>query len=393
MKIILLTTKLNFKTGGGSVTDIHLKAKGLAELGHDVSVVTTRSAANTIDEKLPYAVYEENIDADNFIKLQYGAYKLIKKYEAKAEVFYIDFNFLYGGGAYKLFGGKKFLAVFFNMRLNCWHDPEVKMENFFARAKRKSRFFLEYTIGNLLVNKIEAFIYNTPMLADIYYDFGYKKEKGHIVEDMVNTSEIIKERQISPETIKAKQTGQDKIIIYCSGRLLKEKGFDLVIQAVGLLKNKDKFQVIIGGTGPDEERLRKMTQDLNLEKYIIFPGWLEKEKMHENLSKSHIFVFPKWWVEYGSVVLTEAMSMGLPCLVPSGGALEWLSAGASLPFQSDNYKDLAEKIEQLGASADLRIELALGGLKRAEELDYKKLVVKLEKAIKSAVNNKIIIQG
>jgi glycosyltransferase involved in cell wall biosynthesis len=393
MKIILLTTKLNFKTGGGSVTDIHLKAKGLAELGHDVSVVTTRSAANTIEGKLPYAVYEENINDNNFIKLQYGAYKLIKKYEARVDVFYIDFNFLYGGGVYKLLGGKKPLAVFFNMRLNCWRDPEVKIENFFARAKRKSRFFLEYTIGNLLVNKIEAFIYNTPMLADIYYDFGYKKEKGHIVEDMVNTLDIIKERRVNQETIKAKQSNEDKITIYCSGRLLKEKGFDLVIQAFNMLKDKDKCQVIIGGIGPDEERLRKMTQDLNLEKYINFPGWLEKEKMHENLSKSHIFIFPRWWVEYGSVVLTEAMSMGLPCIVPAGGALAWLSAGGSLPFQPDNYYDLAEKIEQLGASADLRIELAFGGLKRAEELDYKKLVIKLEKAIKSAVNNKIIIQG
>ena len=70
MKIYLLTTKLNFKTGGGSVTDLHLKAKGLTELGHEVAVITTRSAANTIDQALAYKVYEENIEAKSFIKLQ-----------------------------------------------------------------------------------------------------------------------------------------------------------------------------------------------------------------------------------------------------------------------------------------------------------------------------------
>lgn len=389
MRICLITTKLNFKTGGGSVTDLHLKAKGLAELGHKVFVVTTRSAANSIDSELPYVVYEDNVDSSYFIRSQYGAYRLIKKYEKKADVFYLDGNnFLYGGGFYKLLGGKAPLAAFFNMKLNCWRDPEIKIENFFSRAKRKLRFFLEHRIGNLIVKRMEAFIYNTPMLAEVYYKFGHQKEKSSIVEDMVNTLEIIKKREVSRETVRSRQTNQDKIIIYCSGRLLKEKGFDLVIQAFNLIKNKNKYQVIIGGTGSDEERLREMAKDLKLAEYIDFPGWLEKEKMYENLGRAHIFIFPKWWIEYGSVVLTEAMSMGLPCIVPSDGALEWLSKGGSLTFEPDNYKELARRIEVLGDSSDLRIKLALGGLKRAEELDYKKLVIKLERAIVFAQNKK-----
>jgi len=389
MRICLITTKLNFKTGGGSVTDIHLKAKGLKELGHEVSVVTTRSAANSINDELPYAVYEENIDSAHFLRLQYKAYRLIKKYESKADVFYLDGNnFLYGGGFYKLLGGKTPLVAFFNMKLNCWRDPEMKIEFFFSRLKRKIRFFLEHLIGVPIVNKMEAFIYNTPMLAEVYFKFGHKKEKGSIIEDMVNTLDIIKERGVSRETIKSHQASQNKLFIYCSGRLLKEKGFDLVIKAVNMLKHKDKYKVIIGGNGPDEERLHKMVKDLKLENYIYFTGWLEKETMYKNLGKAHIFIFPKWWIEYGSVVLTEAMSMGLPCLVPSGGALEWLSKGGALPFRSDGHKDLAEKIEALSDSSDLRVKLALGGLKRAEELDYKKLVLKLERVIKLAQNKK-----
>ena len=389
MRIGLITTKLNFKTGGGSVTDLHLKAKGLVELGHEVFVVTTRSAANSIEGELPYKVYEENIDSAHFIKLQYQAYRLIKKYEKKAEVFYIDGNnFLYGGGFYKLLGGETPLVAFFNMKLNCWRDPEIKIENFFSRAKRKFRFFLEHRIGNPIVVLMEAFIYNTPMLAEVYYGFGHKKAKGSIVEDMVNALDIMKEREVNPEAIKRRQDRSDKINVYCSGRLLKEKGFDLIIQAFTVLKNKDKYQVIIGGSGPDEERLRRMVKSLGLERQIYFSGWLEKEKMYENLGKAHIFIFPRWWIEYGSVVLTEAMSMGLPCIVPAGGALEWLSGGGSLTFESDNYKDLANKIAELGDNPNLRIKLALGGLKRAEELDYKKLVIKLERAMLFAQNKR-----
>lgn len=389
MKIGLITTKLNFKTGGGSVIDLHFKAKGLAELGHEVFVVTTRSALNSIDGKLPYEVCEENISAGGFAALQYGAYRLIKKYEDKAEVFYIDGNnFLYGGGFYKLLGGKTPIVVFFNMKLNCWHDPETRTENSFSRAKRKSRFFLEHRIGVPIVKKMEFFLYNTPMLADVYYDFGHPKERGGVVEDMVNTMEITGKVGVNLDSIGSWQASQKEINIYCSGRLLKEKGFDLVIRAINSIKDKDKYRVIIGGNGPDEERLRKMTGDLKLEKYIHFPGWIEKEKMHENLSRAHIFIFPRWWPEYGSVVLTEAMSMGLPCIIPAGGALAWLSKGASLPFEADNHDDLANKIEQLGNDAQLRTKLAAGGLKRAQELDYKKLALSFEKIMLCAVKGK-----
>lgn len=113
MRIILITTKLNFKTSGGSVTDLHLKAKGLGELGHEVSVITTRSAANFIDRVLPYAVYEENIISHKYIKIQKEGYRIIKKYESKADVFYLDGNnFLYSGGFYKLLGGKAPIVAF-----------------------------------------------------------------------------------------------------------------------------------------------------------------------------------------------------------------------------------------------------------------------------------------
>ncbi|MFH1822632.1 MAG: glycosyltransferase family 4 protein, partial [Patescibacteria group bacterium] len=367
MRIILITTKLNFKTSGGSVTDLHLKAKGLGELGHEVSVITTRSAANFIDRVLPYAVYEENIISHKYIKIQKEGYRIIKKYESKADVFYLDGNnFLYSGGFYKLLGGKAPIVAFFNMKLNCWRDPEIKAENFMTRIKRRFRFFLEHWIGNPIVNRMEAFIYNTPHLAEVYYKFGRLKEKTSIVEDMVNTVGIIKEQSISSESIQSHQKSPDKIILYCSGRLVKEKGFDLVVKAFNLLKNKDKYRVIIGGCGPEENNLKKMIKGLNLEKYFSLPGWITKEEMYNNLAEAHIFIFPRWWIEYGSVVLTEAMSLGLPCIIPAGGALEWLSKGGSWPYEPDNYKDLAKKIEELENSADLRIKLAQGGIKRAK---------------------------
>ena len=61
MRIVFITSKLNFETAGGSVLDLHLKAKSLLELGHEVTVVTAFSRANKINQPLPYTVKEEDI--------------------------------------------------------------------------------------------------------------------------------------------------------------------------------------------------------------------------------------------------------------------------------------------------------------------------------------------
>ncbi len=191
MRIVLITSKLNFETAGGSVIDIHLKAKGLVELGHEVAVVTAYSSANIIKESLPYTVFEEQITALHFVKIQYQAYALIKKYERRADVFYIDGNhFVYSAGFYKLRGGKVSIVAFFNIRLACWADTHGNKEERGARLKRRIRFFIEHYFGVPLANRVDTFIFNTPMVEKMYSDFGYKKP-SYILEDFVATEEII----------------------------------------------------------------------------------------------------------------------------------------------------------------------------------------------------------
>src|SRR3989338_9944909 len=122
MRAVLITSKLNFETAGGAVLDLHWKAKRVAERGHDVTVVTAFSRANRAIHQLPYKVREEDIaPLGDLLSIQRGAYRILKKYENEADVFYVDGHiFLYGAGFYLLTGGKTPVAAFFNVRLNSW---------------------------------------------------------------------------------------------------------------------------------------------------------------------------------------------------------------------------------------------------------------------------------
>ena len=67
--------------------DLHLKAKGLVDLGHDVSVITGFSQNNIIKEHLPYKIFEEKIPYRGLLGIQYAGYHILKKYQTSADIF------------------------------------------------------------------------------------------------------------------------------------------------------------------------------------------------------------------------------------------------------------------------------------------------------------------
>src|SRR3989344_7743328 len=115
MRILFITSKLNFKTAGGSIEELDLLMQTLQNLGNDVKTITAFSASNVILEKRTYEVIEEQITSKRLFGIQWQLYKILKKYEHVADIFHIDGHiFLYGAGLYKLLGGKVPVAAYFN---------------------------------------------------------------------------------------------------------------------------------------------------------------------------------------------------------------------------------------------------------------------------------------
>lgn len=384
----MLTSKLNFKTAGGSVMDLHLKALGLVELGNEVTVITAFSAANIINDPLPYKVIEEHVTSPGLLGIQYNAYHILKKYQAIADVIYIDGQiFVYAGGIYRLLGGNVPVAAFFNTRLNCMADTSGTGNNGNAsvlkKIKKQIRFDLEHTLGVFFANHIDWMIFNTPHVQEIYRNFGYRTTRSVVIEDFVDMRGTIEKYDITETTVSRRQQNLEKIQLFSTGRMIKEKGFDIIVRAFAVLENKDKYHVILSGGGPDKERVENLVKELGLEKYFSFPGWVDKDVLTGYFQSAQIFIFPKWWIEYGSALLTEALAFGLPCIIPAGGALEWLTEGNVMTFKNDDSNDLASCIAKLGSDEKLRIKLSLDSLRRADTLDCRILSKKLQTALKN----------
>lgn len=393
VRIILITSKLNFEQDGspvgGSVVDLHFKALGLHELGHEVSVVTAFLEADRIPCTLPYRVFRRRIRGRGLIGLQRGVYALLKEFENAADVFYVDGHmFLYGAGAYRALRGRTPVVAFFNVRLNLWADVSMMPARLspYRLVKKRLRSLCERMCGRALTRRLDACIFNTPQLEKLYLDFGFaRKARRSIIEDFVATAALSKMYGVTPTTVQALQKDAPPLQVLATGRMIPEKGFDLVLRAFARVQKRSAYALTLSGDGPEKERLERLANELGLRSSVSFPGWIPAKELRRQLARTHIFIFPKWWLEYGSAILTEVMAFGVPSLVPRGGALEWLSDGSALAFAYNDERELAAQWECLGADERLRIRLGERALQRAHELDYTELSARLEHVLAECV--------
>jgi glycosyltransferase involved in cell wall biosynthesis len=114
------------------------------------------------------------------------------------------------------------------------------------------------------------------------------------------------------ESIKPASLKSD--IIY-AGRLIEHKNIDILIYAVSNLKIKfPNIKCLIIGKGPEEEKLKKLVNDLQLNRYIIFIDFLENySDLYALMKSSKVFAFPTTREGFGIVAL-EANACNIPII-------------------------------------------------------------------------------
>jgi len=101
-----------------------------------------------------------------------------------------------------------------------------------------------------------------------------------------------------------------EIVIGNAGRLTRQKGQRLLLDAAALLKSQPlPFRVLIAGAGELEAELKAQAASLGLSDNVEFLGFVTDMKaFHKSID---IFVLPSLWEGFG-FVLAEAMCMGRP---------------------------------------------------------------------------------
>lgn len=116
---------------------------------------------------------------------------------------------------------------------------------------------------------------------------------------------------------------QDARIAFSVRRLVPRMGLDHLLEAVAAIPS---LTLVIGGTGPLEQSLRRQCETLGLSHRVIFTGFIPDDLLPAAYSAADFSVVPSEALEGFGLVALESLACGRPVLVtPVGGLPEIVS--------------------------------------------------------------------
>lgn len=325
MKVCIAIHSID-KNDGGPSRSVPILAKGLSELGMEVTVLTMESASMNLD-------IFENSNIKLKVLLRKGYRKQIKR-------------FIHNGN-YDLIHSQNLWTPFYHwvakisreLKIPYIMTPRGTLEPWcLSQKKIKKIIALKiYQIADL--NKASAVLATSEMEAKNIQNIGVKTPIA-VIPNGIDITEY------------PCRTNQDKYkirkqILFLS-RIHKKKGIELLINSWYDLKNKyPDWSVVIVGNG-DVEYITELNtiiknQDLT-DSIKIMPPVFGQEKI-ELYKQSSLFVLPTYSENFG-MVIAEAMACGLPVITTSGTPWDKLSQLGLGWYIEPNQKSLTAAIDE-----------------------------------------------
>jgi len=140
--------------------------------------------------------------------------------------------------------------------------------------------------------------------------------KFEVVSNGMSLDKIVE----APGQLREKYEG--KKVLLTVGSLYRLKGHDYVIRALPeIIERVPALVYLIVGSGPEEDCLKRLMDELGLNDYVEFCGRKDHETVMEYMSICDLFVMPSWDEGFGIVYL-EAMAHGKPVIACRGQGIE-----------------------------------------------------------------------
>lgn len=171
---------------------------------------------------------------------------------------------------------------------------------------------------------------------------------------------------------KKKPKGPVKFL--CAGRLVKRKGYDQVIQSLyKCVKNgQSNFILNISGTGPEENKLKSLSSNLNISEKVNFLGWKEPEELELLRNDNDVFIQYVPTPDPFPVAVLEAMAYCMPVIGSdiAGSVVERVENGKSgFIIEANNSDKLFDCLSKIISKPEIIKPMSRTAQKKAKEWD------------------------
>ena len=377
----------------GVSTSVHMLKIALENLGHEVFVVTVNQKASSYDFeedghiiKVPgvkTGIYDYRLTSMYPLKIA----KKIKK--MNLDIIHVHTEFSIGS-----FG--RIIAKQLNIPIVATYHTYYEdylyyitkgYFNYISKnlLKTLTQFYADKTVNSLIVpaEKIKDLFINK---------YNYKKEIA-VIPTGIAIERFYKEnvdKNKKEEIYKSLKVDKDDFLILFVGRVAEEKNIKFLIEAhKKLVKEDNKYKLIIVGDGPDIKNLKELSKDIK--DNVVFAGKSLWEDVPCYYDIADIFVTASRSETQGLTVL-EALASSTPVVCANDPSYIDAIVPGSNGFVFDTEEEYLENIKKLRKDNKLREEFSINARNYSENFSsskYAKRVLDVyEKAIKDYKNFK-----
>ena len=142
-----------------------------------------------------------------------------------------------------------------------------------------------------------------------------------------------------------------------------------------LLEISQIFRLVIVGSGPEEENLKKIIKNMNLDKKVYLVGSKSREELADYLASSDVFVLASGYEGFSHQIL-EAMSSGVPVVTTAiGGNKEIMVQGENgfMVRYNDEF-NLFEAIKTVWQDQKLKDNFIKEGKKTVQKFSIDRMI-------------------
>lgn len=347
---------------GGIEHRMHDTARLLSEMGHDVTILTSRLKDTPAEEKTEFGYRVIRLDSRfiNVYNPPFVSSKNVLETLQSLDADVVNYNYRwapsYDNDMAKYDGPKVF--TYHNM----WGEG--------SGIQKKLSMMNDNKFGKKILPTFDHVICVSKFVQEDIISKGVPREKTSFVPTCLSEPPIT-------------NNSEEEDFILSLGRQVATKGLKYLVEAMTDVDCK----LVMCGKGPETKKLEKQIKKLGLKNKVEMRGYVSEDEKDKLMNSCKFFVMPSEFESLGLAAI-ELMSHGRPIVCSDADGLPETVGNAGVVVPKKDSHALAKAINDLLNDKNKRAELGQNAVKRTEFYSWPSHIDNLERILKDVASKK-----